>query len=198
MAVLLAAPFINVLAWHGGARWLAAYGVVLAVGAVAAALSVALTVALFRTIGPKRTRLVAQIVAAIDRRDLRDRPADRGDPVLRHAVAARRSCSPTRWSPIAPARRQPALVAGARGRSATSTALAAVLGVGLAAARRAPIVAVLAALRRARDRRGRRLADAGARSAPARRVPRRVAAAARCGARNGRCCAAIPGWSRRR
>ena len=65
MAVLLAAPFINVLIWRGGARWLAAYGVVVAVGAAAAALSVALTVALFRTIGPKRTRLAAQIVAAI-------------------------------------------------------------------------------------------------------------------------------------
>jgi ABC-2 type transport system permease protein len=65
MAVLLAAPFINILAWRGGARWLAAYGVVLAVGAVAAAMSVALTVALFRTIGPKRTRLAAQIVAAV-------------------------------------------------------------------------------------------------------------------------------------
>ena len=38
---------------------------VIAVGASAAGLSVALTVALFRTIGPKRTRLVAQIVAAI-------------------------------------------------------------------------------------------------------------------------------------
>jgi ABC-2 type transport system permease protein len=63
--VLLAAPFINILAWRGGARWLAAYGVVLAVGAVAAAMSVALTVALFRTIGPKQTRLAAQIVAAV-------------------------------------------------------------------------------------------------------------------------------------
>ncbi len=65
MAVLLAAPFINILAWRGGAHWLSAYGVVVAVGATAAALSVALTVALFRTIGPKRTRLAAQIVAAI-------------------------------------------------------------------------------------------------------------------------------------
>ncbi|MBX9825776.1 MAG: permease [Xanthobacteraceae bacterium] len=65
MAVLLAAPFINVLIWRGGSRWLAAYGVVVAVGAAAAAMSVALTVALFRTIGPKRTRLAAQIVAAI-------------------------------------------------------------------------------------------------------------------------------------
>jgi len=65
MAMLLAAPFINVLIWRGGARWWSAYGVVIATGAVAAALSVALTVLLFRTIGPKRTRLAAQIVAAI-------------------------------------------------------------------------------------------------------------------------------------
>ena len=65
MAVLLAAPFINILAYRGGLRWLSAYGVVVAVGATAAALAVALTVALFRTIGPKRTRLAAQIVAAI-------------------------------------------------------------------------------------------------------------------------------------
>ena len=65
MAVLLAAPFINILIWRGGLRWLSAYGVVVAVGAVAAGLSVALTVALFRSIGPKRTRLAAQIVAAI-------------------------------------------------------------------------------------------------------------------------------------
>jgi ABC-2 type transport system permease protein len=65
MAVLLAAPFINVLALVGGVRWLAAYGVAAALAATAAAFAVALTVALFRTIGPKRTRLIAQIVAAV-------------------------------------------------------------------------------------------------------------------------------------
>ncbi len=65
IAMLLASPFINVLAFIGGARWLAAYGVVAAMGAVAAAFAVALTVALFRLIGPKRTRLIAQIVAAV-------------------------------------------------------------------------------------------------------------------------------------
>jgi ABC-2 type transport system permease protein len=48
-----------------GTRWLAAYGVVISMGAAAAALAVALTVALFRAIGPKRTRLAAQIVAAV-------------------------------------------------------------------------------------------------------------------------------------
>jgi ABC-2 type transport system permease protein len=65
MAALLAAPFINVLAARGGLRWLGAYGVVVAVGFAAAALAVALTIALFKTIGPKRTRLVAQIFAAV-------------------------------------------------------------------------------------------------------------------------------------
>jgi ABC-2 type transport system permease protein len=65
VAVLLAAPFINVLAMRGGARWLAAYGVVAGMGAVAAAAALALTIALFRLVGAKRTRLIAQIVAAV-------------------------------------------------------------------------------------------------------------------------------------
>ena len=65
MAVLLAAPFIDVLALTGGARWLGAYGVVAALGMMATALAVGLTIALFRVLGPRRTRLVAQIVAAI-------------------------------------------------------------------------------------------------------------------------------------
>jgi ABC-2 type transport system permease protein len=65
MTVLLAAPFINTLAWLGGAHWLSAYGVAVAMGSGATAVAVALTIALFRIIGPKRTRLVAQIVAAV-------------------------------------------------------------------------------------------------------------------------------------
>jgi ABC-2 type transport system permease protein len=65
MAMLLAAPFIDVLAVGGGPRWLGAYGVVAALGMASTAFAVALTVALFRTLGPRRTRLVAQIVAAV-------------------------------------------------------------------------------------------------------------------------------------
>jgi ABC-2 type transport system permease protein len=65
MSLALAAPAINVLAWLGGAHWLAAYGVVTAMAMVSVAISVMLTIALFRAIGPKRTRLVAQIVAAV-------------------------------------------------------------------------------------------------------------------------------------
>ncbi|HUL05371.1 MAG TPA: hypothetical protein VLV76_03500 [Candidatus Acidoferrum sp.] len=65
MAMLLAAPFINALILRGGWRWLGAYGVVAAMGATATALAVGLTVALFHAIGPRRTRLIAQIVAAV-------------------------------------------------------------------------------------------------------------------------------------
>ncbi len=65
MSVLLVAPFINVLAFGGGARWLAGYGVAIAMGVAATALAVALTAAFLRTIGARRTRLVAQIVAAV-------------------------------------------------------------------------------------------------------------------------------------
>jgi ABC-2 type transport system permease protein len=65
MALLLSTPFVNVLVLVGGIRWLAAYGVVVAIGLSAAAVAIAVTVALFRSIGPRRTRLVAQIVAAV-------------------------------------------------------------------------------------------------------------------------------------
>lgn len=65
MATLLATPFIDVLIFGGGLRWLAVYAVVIAVGLSAAAIAIAVTILLFRTIGPRRTRFVAQIVAAV-------------------------------------------------------------------------------------------------------------------------------------
>ena len=65
MALLIAGPFANVLIVLGGWRWLAIYGVLAAMGASAAALAVSLTVALFRAIGPRRTRFVAQVTAAV-------------------------------------------------------------------------------------------------------------------------------------
>jgi len=65
MATPLAAPFIDVLIARGGWRWLGAYGLIAAMGAAATALAVGLTVAMYRIIGAKRTRLVAQIVAAV-------------------------------------------------------------------------------------------------------------------------------------
>lgn len=65
MALLFSAPFIDVLAYLGGARWLAGFGLVVALGVSAAAVAITVTVWLFRLIGPSRTRLVAQIVSAI-------------------------------------------------------------------------------------------------------------------------------------
>ena len=65
MALLLSTPFVDVLVIGGGFRWFAAYGVVIAIGLSAAAIAIAVTVVLFRLIGPSRTRLVAQIVAAV-------------------------------------------------------------------------------------------------------------------------------------
>jgi ABC-2 type transport system permease protein len=56
MALLLSTPFVDVLVIGGGIRWFAAYGVVIAIGLSAAAVAIAVT---------SRTRLVAQILAAI-------------------------------------------------------------------------------------------------------------------------------------
>lgn len=65
MSIIFVGPFINVLVWQGGVRWLGAYGVMVSVALVATALAIALTVFLFDVIGPKRTRLIAQITAAV-------------------------------------------------------------------------------------------------------------------------------------
>ncbi len=65
MSLVLGAPAIDVLAWRGGAHWLAAYGVMAALAMAAVALSAVATVLLFAAIGPKRTRLVAQVLAAV-------------------------------------------------------------------------------------------------------------------------------------
>jgi len=65
MAVVLSAPLIDVLVITGGPRWLAAYGVAVSVGFTAAAVAVAITIGLFRLLGPRRTRIVAQVFAAV-------------------------------------------------------------------------------------------------------------------------------------
>jgi ABC-2 type transport system permease protein len=65
MALVLSTPFIDVLVIGGGPRWLTGFGLVIAVGLSASAVAIAITVLLFRLIGPGRTRLVAQIVSAI-------------------------------------------------------------------------------------------------------------------------------------
>ncbi|HRJ69492.1 MAG TPA: permease [Beijerinckiaceae bacterium] len=65
LAVLLVGPFVNILAWRFGPQMLAAYGVVVALALLSTAFAVLLTTGLFRLLGAKRTRLVAQVVAAV-------------------------------------------------------------------------------------------------------------------------------------
>ncbi|HYZ39406.1 MAG TPA: hypothetical protein VE687_02145, partial [Stellaceae bacterium] len=65
MALLLSTPFVDVLVIGGGIRWFSAFGIVIAIGLSAAAVAIAATIVLFRLIGPARTRMVAQILAAI-------------------------------------------------------------------------------------------------------------------------------------
>ncbi|OYU91796.1 MAG: permease [Bradyrhizobiaceae bacterium PARB1] len=65
MAVILATPFINVLVIGGGARWFAAYGVVVTMGVSASAVAIAVAVGLFELCGPARTRMIAQIISAV-------------------------------------------------------------------------------------------------------------------------------------
>jgi len=65
MSLFFVGPFINVLVWQSGVRWLGGYGVMVSVALLATALAIALTVFLFDVIGPKRTRLISQITAAV-------------------------------------------------------------------------------------------------------------------------------------
>ena len=61
----LASPFINVLAVTSSPWWLSAYGLLLTLGAFATAIALLITIALFRGLGPRRTRLVAQVATAL-------------------------------------------------------------------------------------------------------------------------------------
>ena len=65
MSLLLAAPAINMLALLDHPGWLAAYPVAYALSVVATVLALALTMAMFRLIGARKTRTIAQIVAAL-------------------------------------------------------------------------------------------------------------------------------------
>ncbi|MBO6895454.1 MAG: hypothetical protein JJ866_26225 [Roseibium sp.] len=65
MSALVISPFVNVAVGLGGARWLAGYLVLFAVSLTATGLGVLVTLALFRMVGAQRTRLTAQILAAV-------------------------------------------------------------------------------------------------------------------------------------
>jgi ABC-2 type transport system permease protein len=65
MTSLLASPFVNMAAIIDGPQWLSAYAMIAALAMLATAIAVLLALTLFRTLGPKRARLVSQIVAAV-------------------------------------------------------------------------------------------------------------------------------------
>ena len=65
LSMFIASPVINVLMVLDGFHWVATYGVLVALGLLATSLSILLTLGLFRWVGMSRTRLIAQIIAAI-------------------------------------------------------------------------------------------------------------------------------------
>ena len=65
LSLLIFGSAINILAIFHSVWWLAAYPVIAGCGALATALSLGLTIAMFETIGAKSTRLVSQIIAAV-------------------------------------------------------------------------------------------------------------------------------------
>ncbi len=65
IALVLSAPLVDVLIMTGGPHWFTAYAVALSVGLTSGVLAVAITLGLFRLLGPRRTRIVAQVLAAI-------------------------------------------------------------------------------------------------------------------------------------
>jgi ABC-2 type transport system permease protein len=175
MSVLLATPFINILAARGGARWLCGYGVVAAMGLVAAACAVALTVALFRAIGPRRTRFVAQVVAAVIGAAF----------VIGLQIGAIMSFGSLSQMDVLLSDSFVALVP----EVGSVVYLPALAVLGDAKALGGVLAASLPASAAAAPSRG----DNGGLQVSARR--RR---SAHCGRRNGRCSPAIPGWCRRR
>jgi ABC-2 type transport system permease protein len=64
VSMLFVSPAINILALREGPHWLAAYPAILALGAIATVAALAVTMLLFRTVGARRTRTIAQIMAA--------------------------------------------------------------------------------------------------------------------------------------
>lgn len=65
LSLLIASPVINVLIVLDGWHWLGAYLAFMALGGLATASAVWVTLGLFRLVGTARTRLIAQIIAAI-------------------------------------------------------------------------------------------------------------------------------------
>lgn len=65
MTLLLFAPFLNMAAFLDGSRWLSGYGVIAAMSALATAVALCAAMLMFKFLGPKKTRIIAQIIAAV-------------------------------------------------------------------------------------------------------------------------------------
>ncbi len=190
MALVLSTPFVDVLVIGGGVRWFAAYGVVVAIGLSAAAIAIAMAIVLFRLIGASRTRLVAQILAAIIGAGfviaLQIAAIVSYGTLSRFAVLTSDAAAALRLI------RQHRLVAGTRGaRRRRSAAASIAVGLGLLGA----VMAIFSP----------RFADTAvsvrrmqprpiAATAPERFVP--VPGNRRCDGRNSCCCGATRGWCR--
>ena len=193
MALLLSTPFVDVLVIGGGVRWFSAYGVVVAIGLSAAAIAIAVTIVLFRLIGPSRTRLVAQILAAI---------IGAGFVIALQIAAILSYGTLSRFAVLtSDAAAAFAPDAGSMvwwpARAALGDGEALLLAVGRqphAARRRdGDVLAAVCRHRGACLGPGRRQTSAAL--APGRFAPAR--GNRRCGGRNSCCCGAIPGWCRR-
>ena len=182
----------------GGPRWLGAYGVAVAMGLAATALR-------RRADGRAvpHDRAAAHAARRPDRRGggrrrLRHRRAGRRDPLYGNTLSRFAACAVGRAHRASRRTSDSPFWWPARAIMGDSPALAGVLVVRLRAARRRRR-RLLAALRRARDRRRQRFGRGDrAGGSVQQRASARRRRRARCGARNGRFCGAIPGWSRRR
>ncbi len=65
MTSLLVAPLVNMAVMLDGPHWLSAYALIAASSAIATSVALVIAMLMFRVIGPKRTRLIAQIFAAV-------------------------------------------------------------------------------------------------------------------------------------
>lgn len=65
LVATLIVPLINMLAIDHAIGWLGGYGVLISFAALAQAIALAITATLFDIIGPRRTRLLAQVVGAL-------------------------------------------------------------------------------------------------------------------------------------
>jgi len=65
LVLILFAPAVDVLACRFGERWLAGYGIIVCIGLSSTAVALFATVLMYYACGPRRARLVAQVVSAV-------------------------------------------------------------------------------------------------------------------------------------